>query len=395
MKIYPLFCFLFIITNSQIKFEKGYIVPNNEQRKEVYIKNMDWSDNPETFVYKLSETGEERIGNINSIKEFGAENYFKFVRYTGKIDISSNHIDELSNTKDPIWEERTVFLNQLVSGKINLYQYTGKNIEQFFYSQQEGNITPLVYKKYNPDSDRYKIAENTKYINQLKDIFSENKPSNFNPDKIIYEKRNFIKVFEEYNGTKTDVKNNRVDFNLSVRPGISFLKLNLDTHSANQVEFPNKTAFRIGIETELVLPFNKNKWALVAEPFYYRYKNENLSKDGNYKFYTNFDNIDMELALRHYMFLNSNSKIYINAGFVANLYITKDAQISYNNLMSNYSGRSFFDTKGGYFNFGIGYNYRNKFSGEFKLSTAKELYERGLWNADFNQMSFIFGYNIF
>ncbi|SHK05121.1 porin family protein [Epilithonimonas mollis] len=293
--------------------------------------------------------------------------------------------------------ERTVFLNVLLDGKLNLYQYKNKNIEQYFYSKENGEIIPLIYKKYNPDGDTYKIAENAKYIDQLKILFAESNSANFKTSKIRYEKSNLVDLFQEYNGQKNEMNNNKLDFNLSIRLGFSLATLNLDTHNNYQeINFPDKAAFRIGLEAELVLPFNKNKWAIIAEPFYYRYKNENLSNDGNYRFETNFDMVDLELGLRHYMFLNDKSKIFVTAGFVANLYMTKDALIKYTSLKPGYlNGRAYFDTKSTYFNFGLGYNYNDKFSAEIKISTSKELYERGYWDAQLSRVSFIIGYNIF
>lgn len=398
MKIHYLLCILLsIVANSQIKFEKGYIITQNGEQKDVYIKNVDWSDNPETFIYKSTENAEQKTGQVINVTEFAVPNYFKYIKYVGKIDVSPNNIDDLSNIPNPIWEERTIFLNQLISGKLNLYQYKNKNIEQYFYSNDNGEITPLIYKKYNPEGDTYKIAENTKYIDQLISLTGENNSSNLKASKIKYEKSSLINFFQQYNGEKNETKNNKLDFNLSFRAGVSFNKLNVDLHSFYQdVDFSDKTGYTIGLEAELVLPFNKNKWSVIAEPTYYRYKNESISKDGTYRFATSFDMLDLEIGLRHYMFLSDKSKIFINAGIVTNVYMTKDALITFTSLKPGYlNGGSYFDTKSTNLNFGIGYNYNNKFSGELKVSTGRELYERGYWNAEFSRVSFILGYNIF
>lgn len=400
MKIYSLiFIFLSIIISGQIRFEKGYTISDDGQRKDVYIKNMDWSNNPETYIYKITEDGEQKTGQLANTKEFAVPNYFKFIKHTGKIDISSNNINELSDNKNPILTEKMVFLNVVSEGKLNLYLYKSTYVEQFFYSLDNGEIVPLEYKKYNPDGDVYKIAENTKYINQLKELFAQNTPETFKSSKIKYEKKYLAKVFDEYNGKKTESKNNRIDFNLSVRPGISQANFNLDSpQSSNypKVDFSSKSIFRLGIEAELALPFNKNKWAIVMEPFYYKYKNEAISQDGNYRFQTEFDMLDFEIALRHYMFISKTSKLFLNAGFVANLYTSKDAFITYTGLKAGYlSGGLGFEKNSSYFNFGLGYNYKNKLSAEVKLSTGKSLYDTSYWRADLTRVSFILGYNIF
>lgn len=112
MKIYTLICiFLSIVVNSQIKFEKGYIITESGERKEALIKNLDWSNNPESFIYKLTETAQQQTGQLINVKEFSVPNQFKYIKYSGKIDVSSNNINELSNNINPILEEKTVFLN--------------------------------------------------------------------------------------------------------------------------------------------------------------------------------------------------------------------------------------------------------------------------------------------
>lgn len=174
------------------------------------------------------------------------------------------------------------------------------------------------------------------------------------------------------------------------------MKFDLDTKSDNDVVFKTKTAFRIGLEAEVILPFNKNKWAIVAEPFYYKFKNEATTINERYQLLTDFDILDLQFAIRHYMFISQESKIFIDAGFVTNLYLSKDSGIIYNSLKPGYiSGGAAFDRNSSYFSFGLGYNYKNKMSAQIKVSTAKEFYERSNWDASISQISFILGYNIF
>ena len=40
---------------SQVSFEKGYHIDNNDQKISCLIKNLDWKNNPTKFEFKLSE----------------------------------------------------------------------------------------------------------------------------------------------------------------------------------------------------------------------------------------------------------------------------------------------------------------------------------------------------
>ena len=60
-------------------------------------------------------------------------------------------------------------------------------------------------------------------------------------------------------------------FNLSIRPGMNYATLSIGndlTLSITNIDFGNKLGFRLGLEAEFVLPFNKYKWAIIVEPTY-------------------------------------------------------------------------------------------------------------------------------
>ena len=78
---------------SQISFEKGYFIDNNNQKTNCLIRNIDWKNNPKEFEYKISEqTKKERL-TIESVKEFGIDNVSKYIRFDVDIDRSSNYLN--------------------------------------------------------------------------------------------------------------------------------------------------------------------------------------------------------------------------------------------------------------------------------------------------------------
>ena len=138
--------------SAQIKFEKGYLITNDGERKEVLIKNKDWLNNPTEFTYKIAESTEEITGNIANVKEFQVYGYNKLVRYKGKVDVSANNLQNLSNKEEPEWTEKEVFLYEIGSGKKKLYSFYEYNNSKFFYDDENGEITPLIFKEYIPNN---------------------------------------------------------------------------------------------------------------------------------------------------------------------------------------------------------------------------------------------------
>lgn len=76
---------------------------------------------------------------------------------------------------------------------------------------------------------------------------------------------------------------------------------------------------RFGIENELILPFNRNKWSILLQPTYQYFRDSvtiksNVSTDDLYSI--DYQSIELQLGVRYYAFLNENSKLFANILFV-------------------------------------------------------------------------------
>lgn len=156
--------FVFLLTNSlfaQTDFEKGSFTNNEGETVECFIKNTDWKDNPTEFKYKLSEGGEILNGTIETIKVFEVYKKWKYVRASVNIDRSSSNLNNLSESKNPIFKEEQLFLKVMVTGNAMLYKYEDSNLQRFFFSTINNEIEQLVYKEYLAEAGR--IGENNHY----------------------------------------------------------------------------------------------------------------------------------------------------------------------------------------------------------------------------------------
>ncbi len=395
-----LFTFLSININSQITFEKGYIVTNDGNKEEVLIKNQDWLNNPIEFIYKAGSESSEKKGTIQNIKEFGVNGYNRLVSYKGDIDYSSSNIAALSIKKSPENIYKEVFLYEISAGKVNLYSYTDKNITKFFYSTEDDNeIKPLICKQYYFEGDVSKIATNEEYKNTLESLFSDNPESLKKIDRTRYNVTDLTKLFSFYNGVTNEQSKEKGKLNLTLRPGVAFssFKYNSPTLGPNfTAKLPTKASFRIGAELEYLLPFNKNKWAIIFEPNYYSYKSEGVVLNNTYRGNMNYSAIEFPIGVRHYMFLNNDSKIFINAQAVPFKILGGNSKFT--NEFVNINSKSELSLKKAnqvYGVFGVGYSYKN-YMIECRASTSTNpLDSYALWDSKFSNVAIVFGYQIF
>ena len=112
--------FLSMQCYSQIIFENGYFIDESNQRIECLVRNMDWRNNPAGFQYKLTDSDDIIEVSIETVREFGINNVSKWVRATVNIDQSSDGHD-LSRERNPVFEEKRVFLKVLIEGRASLF----------------------------------------------------------------------------------------------------------------------------------------------------------------------------------------------------------------------------------------------------------------------------------
>ncbi len=391
--------------NAQILFEKGYFVDDNNQRIDCLIKNIDWKNNPIDFDYKLTSDGNVQKGTLQNVKEFGIEGEIKFVRAEVKIDRSSSVTANLTTTKEPIFKKELLFLKLMVSGKANLYEYEDGNLRRYFFSVDNNPIEQLVFKLF-VSSDGM-LGRNNQFKQQ---IFLAMRCSSIDK-KIVegleYTKQSLNSFFVDYNTCNNvavvnyNEKKKRDLINLSIRPRVTnaSLEINNAFASAYDMNYGSKTNIDFGVELEFILPFNKNKWALAVEPTYRTFNAEarrprpnNLS--GEFVGKVDYNSIEVPISVRHYFFLNKNSKIFANFSYILDFSMKANFEIlSATNQVASF-GVIDLET-GSNFGLGVGYKFRDKYSIEFRHHTKRQVMNNSSWDSSYNANSIIFGYTIF
>ena len=385
---------------SQISFEKGYYIGDDNQK----IEQVATISANNEFEYKLSGNSESKKVTIKSIKEFGVDNSSKYVRSTVNIDRSSESVNNLSDDKNPIFQEEEVFLKVLVDGKATLYEYVDGNLKRYFYIKENSNVEQLIYKKYRTPENY--IGENNKFRQQL--WIDLNCP-NFKMSKIEnveYTRNDLVRFFIEYSECHNDeiinfqLQQKRDLFNMTIRPRInsSSLTIQSSTSDSRDTDFGNKVGVGFGLEAEFVLPFNKNKWAIAIEPTYQSFKSEKRSNVNNVSggvliANVDYSSIEFPVGLRHYLFLSNNSKVFINASYIFDLSSKSSIEFTRNDG-SNLDSIEI-ETRSN-LAIGIGYKQNDRYSLEVRYQTNREILRNYLfWNSEYKTLSIVFGYSLF
>ena len=163
------------------------------------------------------------------------------------------------------------------------------------------------------------------------------------------------------------------------------------TMSNYAIKFKSKVSLRFGLDAEIILPFNKNKWALVFEPTYNSFNSDGESSIGKLTIAYNY--IEFPFGLRYYCFLNSRIKLFVN-GFMIPGYITAfnktidfeypgagSIQLNYFRSIHNYA-------------IGGGVNYK-KISAEIRYYTVQNpLFTYSIMSSEYKRFTVILGFKI-
>ena len=383
----------------QVIFEKGYFINNDGLKTECLIKNKDWGKNPKDFKYKLSNDGEVKNAEIKDVKEFSVTDYSKYVRADVDIDMSSSKLTELSNSKDPEWERKLLFLKVLVEGKASLYYYNCEGSDQYFYQCKDSAIQQLVYKEYK--SEHLQTEINAGFHKQLLRDMPVQQESAEMALSLNYIKSDLVKYFQQYNlsvdSTYKVIKVKHVHdmLNFRVSTGFDYSSLSISNPYENSMSanFNSELNYRFAFEVEYILPFNKNQWGVVMESSYLSYKSQ--VQNTKYVFTADYKSIDFSVGVKRYFFLNENAKFFVDSYINSIGSLTFNSKIKNRYANHNSSMDDLIIANSNSFALGAGCEYK-KFFAELRYYTAQDvLSSYTTWSSKFQKISLIVGYKIF
>ena len=386
---------------SQVAFENGYFINNDDQKIDCLIENLDWRNNPTEFKYRLHGSVENKKTTISEVKEFGVLNLSKYVRAKVKIDRSADALVSQDPNRNPVFNEEQLFLKVLLEGKASLYLYEDKGLTRFFF-KTDSKINQLIYKEFL--TEQRTIGTNDFFRQQL---FTELKCSDvtLRDLKLInYTQAHLEKIFVKYNmctnSPYIDFENrkNKKFFSLAIRPGVNLSGLSISNSNSTDrsMSFKNSVNFRVGLEGEFILPFNNSKWAVILEPTYQSFESSkttpasNLS-GGELVTTVDYSSIELPIGFRHYFFLSKDSKIFLNVAGV--LDFSLDSSIKF--ARADGSELSTLDIKTRpNIAIGVGYKQNNRYSVEIRYLTNRVVLSDYIyWESAYKTLSLVVGYS--
>lgn len=398
---FALFSFAFFF--GQIKFEKGYYISNDNQRVDVLVKNMDWKNNPTYFEYRKTEDAAIQKLTIDDVQVFEVLGESKYVRNNVMIDRSNPNLSQISEERDPKFNQELLFLKELVPGDAALYEYTAGNLIRYFIKKGDKPTEQLVYKSYMKDLSS--LTYNEDYKIQLKNELNCDAITSKDTNDVRYEKNSLEKLFVKYNTCKSSDYVSKIKqtakgkLNLNLRPRLTSSKATIGTVSKiYRSNFDNELDFGMGVELEYVLPFNKNKWAVIVEPTYRSYSSEindieSVGLRRNYSSTIKYQSIQFPIGLRHYFYINANSKLFINASVVIDAPFSSTFEQKIENVPPFNELKLTAKPNAA---FGAGYNFRGKYAVEVRYFTETNITTDYVFiSSPYNAVSFILSYNLF
>lgn len=331
MKRYLILPILILIFSShkgytQIKFERGYFIDNNDEKVDCFINNLDWYFNPTEFVYKISNEANPTRMELSGVKEFKVGNH-KYVRESVKIDKSKDDIRKLDRDRNPKWSDETLFLRVIVEGNATLYSYRNEDVLRFFFSIGGNPVEQLIHKLFLIETTEAK--SNNDFWNQLMNTINCKNLSSDKIKEVKYSQRSLAKYFDEHNlcvgGDNISIistkdKDSSESFRIRLTTGLDKSQLRLES-SNSTTNLSQEFSPRAGLELEVLLPFNKNKWSVILEPTYQAYSSDS-------KFKTRYSSIEVPFGVRHGFYLGANSKIFVNLSVVVDVPLKYEVELS-------------------------------------------------------------------
>jgi len=383
----------------QLEFEKGYLVTSDHQRKDCLIKNEEWKNNPTEFTYKLNESATPVTGDLKSVQEFGITNACKYVNANVKIDLQTKPAVGEKNEVIPVWSRERLFLKVLLEGKAKLYSYDAGKLKRFFYSLNDTAIIQLTYLEAYVNSN---LIKNTSYQQQLWGNVKAPMATMTSIKAIGYNEKDITAYFKEYNssfgGSTTELAQTKRKsyFNLKLAPGLnsSGVEMNTVVNSSNlqeKINFDNQLSFRIGLEAELILPFNKYHWGILFEPTYQSYSGEATGTYGPSTI--DYQAIEFPIGLRYYFPISENTRVFLNGFVIPGFVIDMNSSISYYFKDANPAKQKSVDIESASSaSLGAGVEYK-RFSLETRYYTTRNLLDNHPSEyADYSRFSVVLGY---
>ena len=282
----------------------------------------------------------------------------------------------------------------LVEGKVNLLLYVDADWTRYFFQVPGSRTEQLVYKKYIYDQGDYPEIRENKHCQQQ--LYIQLMCEGISLDEIknvSYNKESLVKFFIRYSKcmeadyVNYTEKENRTLYSINISPGLNIGNLKLVDINGGEifVDYDTKLSFRIGIDIEMLLPFNHNKWGIIFEPSFQSFK---ATSDAPYrKAVMDYKSLDLHIGGRRYFVIGDKTDLFLTGALVISTplnstFTLNDLQIFKINIMAPNV------------NFGLGLRIKRKVGFEIKYGLNRDfMFPHPYLKSEYSTLTAILSYN--
>ncbi|WP_053972338.1 porin family protein [Mangrovimonas sp. ST2L15] len=316
------FLFITVLLHAQNNFIPGSITTMDGTTRNGEINFQDWKRSPKQIEFRIGD--ENIIYTPDLLQEFTVNQETYISRYTS-LDVTEQNLDKMHADTPVEFMDVHIFMKQIVSGTINLYEYFDSR--SHYFVEKGDDFRELNYRQMLTKDSKLRPQKN--FIGQLNLLFSDCKSLKVS-NSLDYKRDDLIEVVEKYNHCGeteyTYQKQNKVKSNYGVFAGVGLTKLKFERTSGVFEGFEPEYAvsYTVGGFYELFINNSLEKWSVLGELGYF-----SVQDSYEYSFvyspaldYKSHQNLEFDLStiylnlIVRYRFNTNNQKIvpFLEAG---------------------------------------------------------------------------------
>ena len=329
--MYLLIFLFFHLVHAQKNFLPGEVVTLEGEVIPGLIDYRNWATNPDRVVFRQQDNNDITTYAPLDIRSFTV----KDERYRSAViekEISPDKIGDLEYENELRIVSDTVFLQTVILGSKSLFHLSDKNGRNYFYIEDGGSISLLVYKRYRFSRDNEDIIKtNNQYLGQLSYYLQDCPAIRPRLNGVEYQKSDLERFFEHYyecigETTTFQKKTENIVTKLGVLAGLSSTNLQFESDARNylsEADFGNSTDIAIGITLGIIIPRTQKKWVIHNELLYTAYQVQGEFESPEARSLSEFTMQYLKLNnLVRFQYPLGRSRLFLNAG-IANGFAMK------------------------------------------------------------------------
>ncbi|MBB6004170.1 hypothetical protein [Arcicella rosea] len=329
---------------AQKEFMSGYVINNTGDTISGQIDNQKWVYSPLKITFKKDDQ-EVKYG-LSDIQGFVINNEVTYVRKAIALDITPHQLGSLIESYDRVVVDTTLFLKQLVKGRLSLYYLQDiNNKKHFFIEKLNEPIKELIdhrflrtidYRTYNVHLDIYN--------KQLYDLCEDCSNYSGKVFKYLYRDSDLIPLVIKYNiyfGDNKPVevsKKEKFKSTLFIQAAVGAFGYTIG-NSPNEFKKAGLMSGSFGLGGLFEIPSKRRRFGIKADLLYNFYE-EDVRLFSSYVIPTNTSYLGAYIGPQYSIYKNVPKKvdIYINAAVSLEIRLAEKSQHVYYQGLGNTMG---------------------------------------------------------